>query len=429
MADLALRITGLAKEFQIGGKVEQYSTLRDSISNFGRRLRHPFKSRAADTKQFWALQDVSFDVHQGDIVGIVGHNGAGKSTLLKILSRITGPTKGRVEIHGRIAPLLELGTGFHPELSGRENIILSGAILGMRRAEILRKFDEIVAFAEIEQFIDTPVKRYSSGMYLRLAFAVAAHLDAEIIIVDEVLAVGDAGFQRKCINKMGDAAANGRTVLFVTHNMNAIRRWCTRGICLDHGTVVIDGDVAEAIQKYESTGLAEFGERRWDDLASAPGDEVVRLRRVAVLDATGEGRSQFTVREPVSVEIVYDVITPGQPLNVMCYFVDEAGQNKFVSIDNLDSPWKGQPRPVGRYRSVCHVPGDFLNEGLVRMHVVLTTSPFGVHAAVNFVTMFVVVDEMDGTGVRGDYPREWPDAHVRPRLMWDVTRTDLPAER
>lgn len=420
-----MRVQGLSKEYRIGGKMQSYATLRDTIAAFASRLRHP-RSGPNKTESFWALRDVSFDVNAGEIVGIVGHNGAGKSTLLKVLSRITSPTEGRAEIWGRIAPLLELGTGFHPELSGRENIILSGAILGMRRPEILRKFDEIVAFAEVEQFIDTPVKRYSSGMYLRLAFAVAAHLDAEIMIVDEVLAVGDAAFQKKCIGKMGDAAAGGRTVLFVTHNMNLIRRWCNRGICLSRGRVTVDSDVASAIREYEQSGLAEYGERLWDDPATAPGDDVVRLRRVVVLGADGNPRPQFSVHDSVTVEITYAVLKEGFPLNTLLYFIDDAGQTKFVSIDNLDSQWTDGPRPPGIYKCVCHIPGDLLNEGMVRLHVVVTTSPYNVHVSARFVAMFAVVDDMAPSGVRGNYPREWPEAQMRPRLQWDVTRADVP---
>ncbi|MFN0086387.1 MAG: ABC transporter ATP-binding protein [Blastocatellia bacterium] len=255
MKEIAIQARGLGKRYRIGGQAEKYRTLRDSFADFLasplRRISAPFRGRRDDERStFWALDGLSFDIAMGDVVGIIGRNGAGKSTLLKILSRITEPTAGTVEILGRVRSLLEVGTGFHQELSGRENILLNGAILGMRRAEIERKFDEIVSFAEVEKFIDTPVKRYSSGMYLRLAFAVAAHLESEILLVDEVLAVGDAAFQRKCLGKMGEVAEQGRTVLFVSHNMSAVKELCRRGILLDGGRIVFDGDSSPCIAEY-----------------------------------------------------------------------------------------------------------------------------------------------------------------------------------
>jgi len=254
MSDTAIRVEGLGKLFQIGTP-EQYQTLRDALKE---RVTAPFRfmrnggSGKASTETFWALRDVSFEVKHGEVIGIIGRNGAGKSTLLKILSRITGPTEGYVEIHGRVGSLLEVGTGFHQELSGRENIFLNGAILGMKKAEILRKFDEIVAFAEVEKFIDTPVKHYSSGMYVRLAFAVAAHLEPEILIVDEVLAVGDQRFQEKCLKKMGEVGKQGRTIFFVSHSVPSIQRLCKRVIVLDKGRVSNDGPAMEALAEYLS---------------------------------------------------------------------------------------------------------------------------------------------------------------------------------
>jgi len=252
--DIAIQVRGLGKKYEIGGPQEKYNTFRDAIVN---SVKSPFRRMAAkdsdqSTTEFWALKDVSFDVHKGEVIGIIGRNGAGKSTLLKILSRITLPSEGIVEIHGRIGSLLEVGTGFHPELTGRENIFLSGSILGMKKREIEEKFDDIVKFSEIEKFIDTPVKRYSSGMYVRLAFAVAAHLEPEILIVDEVLAVGDAEFQKKCLGKMGDISKEGRTVLFVSHNMGAIATLCNRGILLQNGGIVCNTKIRECISSYLS---------------------------------------------------------------------------------------------------------------------------------------------------------------------------------
>lgn len=249
--DTVIRVENLGKQYRVGGPGPRYRTLRDTLAGFAAA---PLR-RKQEAAPFWALRDVSFEVGRGEVVGVIGRNGAGKSTLLKILSRITGPSVGRIRLRGRIGTLLEVGTGFHPELTGRENIFLNGAILGMRREETARKFDEIVEFAEVERFIDTAVKHYSSGMYLRLAFAVAAHLEPEILIVDEVLAVGDATFQKKCLGKMGDVARTGRTVLFVSHNMGAIRSLCRRGIWLEKGAVVADGPVYDVVDRYLQTTL------------------------------------------------------------------------------------------------------------------------------------------------------------------------------
>jgi homopolymeric O-antigen transport system ATP-binding protein len=258
MRDVAIRAEGLGKLYYLGGKRDRYRTLRDTLTNTFispfRRAKQVLRAQTAGDTELdsiiWAVQDVSFEVKHGEIVGIIGRNGAGKSTLLKILARITEPTTGFAEICGRMGSLLEVGTGFHPELTGRENIQLNGAILGMKRAEIRQNFDEIVAFAEVEQFIDTPVKHYSSGMYLRLAFAVAAHLEPEILLVDEVLAVGDAAFQKKCLSKMGEVAGKGRTVLFVSHNMLAIQSLCTKTILLANGRIAINGPTEQAVTKY-----------------------------------------------------------------------------------------------------------------------------------------------------------------------------------
>lgn len=254
MTDIAIRVENLSKLYRIGAPRARHDTLRDVVSSLFRPRSSP-APRGTDT-DLWALKDVSFEIKQGEVVGVIGRNGAGKSTLLKILSRITEPTSGRVALHGRVASLLEVGTGFHPELTGRDNIYLNGAILGMKRREIDRKFDEIVDFAEIERFLDTPVKRYSSGMYVRLAFAVAAHLEPEILLVDEVLAVGDVAFQRKCLGKMGSVARQGRTVMFVSHNLAAIRRLCARSTLFHLGMIAADGDTWSVLEKYLGDGNA-----------------------------------------------------------------------------------------------------------------------------------------------------------------------------
>ena len=256
MSDIAIKVEGLGKQFRIGSP-ERYRTLRDTLTD---TLTAPFRfltndrSRIAPVETFWALKDISFEVKVGEVVGIIGRNGSGKSTLLKILSRITEPTEGHAEIHGRVGSLLEVGTGFHPELTGRENIFLNGAILGMKKADIRRKFDEIVAFSEVDKFIDTPVKHYSSGMYVRLAFAVAAHMEPEILIVDEVLAVGDVAFQKKCLGKMSDVAGEGRTVLFVSHNMGAIQKLCSKALWLQTGQLAAHGESGPVIRQYLGGG-------------------------------------------------------------------------------------------------------------------------------------------------------------------------------
>jgi lipopolysaccharide transport system ATP-binding protein len=309
MSDVAIRVERLGKQYRIG-KRERYRTLRDtltdSLSAPFRGLASAFRVPAADEARasgdlIWALRDVSFDVPQGAVLGIIGRNGAGKSTLLKVLSRITEPTEGRVELHGRVGSLLEVGTGFHPELTGRENIFLNGAILGMRKSEIARKFDEIVAFAEVAKFIDTPVKHYSSGMYMRLAFAVAAHLEPEILIVDEVLAVGDAQFQKKCLGKMGEVAKQGRTVIFVSHNFVAVQNLCSRALLLKDGQLAATGRTHAVLNEY----MAE-SERPETDLAlrsDRSGSGEVRFVNCAILSRSGEDRPVVRCGEDVTIRL------------------------------------------------------------------------------------------------------------------------------
>jgi len=292
-----------------------------------------------------ALRDISFDVASGEVVGIIGRNGAGKSTLLKVLSRITELSSGRIELYGRVASLLEVGTGFHPELTGRENIHLNGALLGLPRAGIRLKFDEIVAFSEIEKFIDTPVKRYSSGMYLRLAFAVAAHLDPEILLIDEVLAVGDARFQRKCLDKMEDVGHRGRTVLFVSHNMPAITRLCKRAILLEKGKIISDGPSQAVVNDYMTASWNASAEKVWEDRSEAPGSDVVRLKAVRIIDTEGQTTGAVDIRQPVGIEIEYEVIEQGHPLLPSIEVFSEEGLNLFSAHDT-EAEWRRRPRPA-----------------------------------------------------------------------------------
>jgi lipopolysaccharide transport system ATP-binding protein len=413
---LAIHAEGLAKRYRIGQRAG-YRTLREVLSSpFARLARGSEDDPAAFV---WAVEDVSFDVHPGEVVGIIGRNGAGKSTLLKILSRITDPTRGRVEMRGRVASLLEVGTGFHPELTGRENIYLSGAVLGMRRNEIVRHFDAIVAFSEIERFLDTQVKHYSSGMFTRLAFAVAAHLQPEILIVDEVLAVGDASFQRKCLNKMEDVGREGRTVLFVSHNMPAVTRLCPRTILLDKGRVLKDGPSHEVVGAYLSSGLGTTAAREWPDPVQRPGNEVVRLASVRVVQ-DGATTSAVDIRRPVAIQVEFDVLEGGGILVPNLHFVTEDGANAFVAAE-IDSPWHRKRRPAGRHTATAWIPGNLLAEGTYIVGVAISTlDPVRVHLHERDVVALQVIDSFEGDSARGDYGGPFPGV-VRPMLRWDAT--------
>ncbi len=403
--------------YTIGAAPNRYRTLRDTLVDFVREPIRRLRYGAGSGKEaFWALRDISFEVQQGQVLGVIGHNGAGKSTLLKVLSRVTEPTTGYAEIYGRVGSLLEVGTGFHPELTGRENIYLNGAILGMRRAEIERKFDEIVDFSGVEKFIDTPVKRYSSGMYLRLAFAVAAHLEPEILVVDEVLAVGDAEFQRKCLGKMSDVARSGRTVLFVSHNMSAILRLTEETIVLEHGQLALRAPSAQAVDYYLSSGFAESGERTWDAPFS-PGNP---FRPLALRLRDGQGRITNALRsvEPLTLEFEYELAQPVQGLRVGVYCSTMQGETIFTSFDT-DEPERYEAfgvRPAGRYLSRCVVPADFFNEGRY---------VFGVNASTYRVRRYfqderAIVFSIDPAGAPG---MQWPEVRlgpVRPRLDWEI---------
>jgi lipopolysaccharide transport system ATP-binding protein len=434
-ADWAITAEGLGKTYLIRHQTgSSYLALRDVLAErarrAGQRVIHPRGgSTTSDPsrEEFWALQDVSFTIRPGERVGIIGRNGAGKSTLLKILSRITDPSAGRLGIRGRVASLLEVGTGFHPELTGRENIYLNGAVLGMSRVDIKRKFDEIVAFAEVEQFLDTPVKRYSSGMYVRLAFAVAAHLEPEILIVDEVLAVGDASFQKKCLGKMEEVGGEGRTVLFVSHNMAAITRLCERVILLDQGHVMADGVPAQVVGEYLRSGMGSTAMREWPELQTAPGNDIVRLRAVRMRDRQGAVADTMDIRESICMEVEYDVLVPGQVIVPHADFVNEEGTTAFVTID-LDPAWHRRPRPVGTFISTVRIPANFLAEGSLVAGIALSTmDPFIVHVHVPDAVAFHVTDALDGDSARGDYGGQMPGV-VRPLLAWSDRLVGVPVE-
>jgi lipopolysaccharide transport system ATP-binding protein len=375
------------------------------------------QAEAADT--FWALQDVSFEVKHGEVVGIIGRNGAGKSTLLKMLSRITEPTHGRIEINGRVSSLLEVGTGFHGELTGRENTYLNGAILGMKRAEISKKFDEIVAFAGVEQFIDTPVKHYSSGMYLRLAFAVAAHLEPEILIVDEVLAVGDADFQKKCLGKMAGVADQGRTIFFVSHNMPAITRLCKRVLYMDEGRLRLDGSAHEVVKSYLHSELGTMSLREWPEFEKAPKGEIARLWAVRVRTDEGICTDKIDIRKPVGIEIEYEVLKPGFKLRSSIGVNNDEGVHVFEAIEN-NPDWRLRMRDPGRYRVTAWIPGNLLAEGTMIVDVGLgTVQPNILQFIVRQAVAFHVIDSCDGDSARGDYGGPLPGV-VRPLLQWDT---------
>jgi lipopolysaccharide transport system ATP-binding protein len=425
VTDVVIRVDGLGKRYRLGArKRSNYSTLRESLVDLA-RLPGKLLSRtnvAEDENTFWALRNVSFEVSRGDVLGVVGRNGAGKSTLLKVLSRIVEPTEGEATIVGRVGSLLEVGTGFHPELTGRENIFLNGAILGMRRAEILAKFDEIVAFAEVERFIDTPVKHYSSGMGLKLGFAVAAHLEPEILVVDEVLAVGDAAFQKKCLGKMGDVARQGRTVLFVSHNMAAAKSLCTRGLVLDAGQVVLTGDIQQAVDHYLGANIGGISERVWLDDKTAPGDERARLRAARTLNGEGRAVEQVSLSEPMMLEVEYEVWDAELPLNISVTVHSHDGILVFVTTNVTDQDFYAKPHLPGRYRSRVTIPGHFFNEGRYAFTVVLTERA---RKSVAVAHQAVAIDVVDLGENRGGYFGAWHGV-VRPLLQWRTASEQQP---
>ena len=366
---------------------------------------------------FWALQNISFEIKKGERVGIIGRNGAGKSTLLKILCRITDPTCGTVKIRGKVTSLLEVGTGFHQELTGRENVYLNGSVLGMSKQEMDRKFDQIVDFSGVEKFIDTPVKRYSSGMKVRLAFSVAAHLDPEVLIIDEVLAVGDADFQKKCINKMQDIGSQGRTILFVSHNMQAITRLCSRAISIENGKIIDDGPSNKVVHDYLTAGTGMTASREWKDPLKAPGGDVVRLRSVNVMDKNNRIAETIDIRKPVRIEMKYEVVKPNHILLPHFHLYNEEGIHAFVTMD-IDPDWRGKRRPVGNYCSSVWIPGNFLSEGMMYVAATLgTVSPRINQFYVQEVVAFNVVDTPNGDGARGDWALPIGGV-VRPLLDW-----------
>jgi lipopolysaccharide transport system ATP-binding protein len=405
----------LSKRYRIGKLQSAYGTLRDSLASAARRALS--REHRPHYDEIWALRNVSFELQEGEVLGVIGRNGAGKSTLLKILTQITTPTHGRATIRGRVGSLLEVGTGFHPELTGRENVFLNGSVLGMKRREIAAKFADIVDFAGVEKFIDTPVKRYSSGMSVRLAFAVAAHLEPEILLVDEVLAVGDAEFQRRCLGRMENLSESGRTVLFVSHNMQAVTHLCDRAILLDAGGIVRDGPSTEVVAHYLQTGHGSSSSREWPDVETAPGDDLVRLRSTRVVQ-DDTATSSADVRRPIGIEIGFTVLRPGNPVLPKIKVYDRDGDVAFNALDTSER-WHAPAEP-GDYVATAWIPSNLLNEGFtsVDVSVVSLDAPrVHHHAGVVDAISFHVHDPAVGDSARGLFTGQFKGV-VRPLLEW-----------
>lgn len=431
MSNIALKVEGLSKQYRIG-KQERYRTFRDTITDAVtapvRRVAGLLRGNAAAaanlTETIWALKDISFEVKHGEVVGIIGRNGAGKSTLLKILSRITEPTTGYADVYGRVGALLEVGTGFHPELTGRENVFLNGAILGMSREDIKRKFDEIVDFAGVEKFIDTPVKHYSSGMGLRLGFAVAAHLEPEILIVDEVLAVGDAEFQKKCMGKMSDVAGEGRTVLFVSHNMAAVQSMCTRAVWLNSGEVVEQGRTDAIVSNYLNRAIQSTTDQFFPDMEHAPGNDRIRVRRMRVVPAEGDPNTPISMVTPIRLEFEYWNLEPTL-LNLSLHIYTSDGILAFNTAPVHEVYWMKNPHPEGLFRSVCEIPGYLLNSGSYRVELLFVEDQARIVYKVSDALVFDVVEAIEVRGAASWFER-WAGV-LHPRLDWEtlpITETE-----
>lgn len=415
--ELALRCSGLGKRYQLGQSA-RYHALRDTMADMLKaplRLLRRHGTAPREDRLLWALRNLSMEVHRGEVIGIIGRNGSGKSTLLKLLARITRPTEGEAELRGRLGTLLEVGAGFHPELTGRENIFLNGAILGMRRAEIRRKFDEIVEFSECSRMLDTAMKHYSSGMYVRLAFAVAAHLETEILLVDEVLAVGDAVFQKKCLGKMNDVAHEGRTVLFVSHNMLAVDGLCTRAICLHDGRAILEGAPSFVTSTYLRNWLPQHTEVIYEDFQTAPGHELIRLHRAGA-HALDPQEPRITTRTPIIVEFEYWSTAGQAAFDLSSQVSNEHGIAVFET-----TPQRAIATPPGLVRTSFVIPGDLMNGGTYRVSLYAQIGGITYLAAWDDIVTFEVHNEAEQ--MSGPYYEAWPGV-VRPRLEWKTEYLD-----
>ena len=431
---VAIRITDLYKEYRLGviGSGTLYRDLQSWVANIqGKEDPNSLIGQSSEIvkkEKILALNNINLDIKKGEVLGIIGMNGAGKSTLLKVLSKVTAPTKGSIKYKGHIASLLEVGTGFHPELTGRENIYLNGAINGMQQREMTKKIDEIVDFAGVEKFLDTPVKRYSSGMFVRLGFAVAAHLDPDILIVDEVLAVGDAAFRAKALGKMKEKSkGEGRTVLFVSHNMESIKTLCSRTILMSNGSVVGDGSAEEIVNKYLSFSqqkVEEFaGERVWEQ-DSLPGNKHIKLKSIRTKNNNNSIMNEFDVTEDIIIDFEYIVTSEDLPIGFSMLLSNN--QNTiFSSFDNhIQHDWSNQPlHEKGHFVNSCYIPGNMLNEGVHSINLWCYSPPLNPNSAPHIKLLetlsFRVVDNYFGDSARGSFPYSWTALPTtRPKLKW-----------
>jgi len=426
MSNIVIKVENISKMYRLG--LIGYGSLKDDLRSAWARFRGKEDpnteigkdSRLGQHGEFWALRDLNFEINAGERIGIIGRNGAGKSTLLKILSKITAPTEGTIKVKGKIASLLEVGTGFHPELTGRENIFLNGAILGMRRREILKKFDEIVEFSGVSDFIDTPVKRYSSGMYVRLAFSVAAHLDSDILIVDEVLAVGDAEFQKKCIGKMEDVSkGQGRTILYVSHNLISVVNLCPTGLLLSGGQKIGQGNIRQIIQQYLDIKKGQDGRALWNTI-DAPGNDIVKLREVWVnQEENGRSSSEVDISKDIQINYRYEVCKGGVKLYSCLHLRDDYGTYVFATTNHSSvtlgrDPLGGEVHDTGMYHSVCTIPANFLNSGSYAI-----TPIIGQNISETILCCENVLSiNVNDTGVmRKEFTGTWIGI-VRPKMKW-----------
>jgi lipopolysaccharide transport system ATP-binding protein len=433
MSKKVIEVNNLGKQYRLGQVGT--TTIADDFKRWTYKIRgkeDPFlkvgeendRTKKGSSDYVWALKDINFSVEQGEVLGIIGKNGAGKSTLLKILSRTTSPSVGEYKIKGRVASLLEVGTGFHPDLTGRENVFLNGAILGMTKTEIKNSFDEIINFSGVERYIDTPVKRYSSGMYVRLAFAVAAHLNPEILIVDEVLAVGDIEFQEKCLGKMKDVAGNGKTVLFVSHNINAVRTLCNKGLFLKNGMVSDYGKINSVTESYLFEGLENKSIRKFKE-GEVIIDNFCSMISLTIFNQNNENVTEFDVTDEVNVEIAYKVHLQKYTFTVHFYLKNSSGDVLFVGMDNKYTPYINNPQPEGLYKETIKIDRNFFNEGNYSIQALICTFPTLVDnkfCTIDNALSFSITDKNLESGSRGSWNREWPNSLVRPDFKWRILK-------
>lgn len=430
MSEIILKAENISKQYRLGqigtGTISHdlnrwWSKVRGKEDPFLKVGETNDRSTKGESDYIWALKDINFEVKRGEILGIIGKNGAGKSTLLKILSRVTSPTTGEIKTKGRIASLLEVGTGFHPEMTGRENIYLNGAILGMTKAEIRSKIDEIIEFSGCERYVDTPVKRYSSGMTVRLAFAVAAHLEPDILVVDEVLAVGDAEFQKKAIGKMQDISkGEGRTVLFVSHNMDSIMRLCTRAILMKNGNIIEKGNVSKVIDTYLKTEFGITSQKLW---SSNNGNRLVKIRSIKAHDSSYESCKNFKITKKIGVTITYEILESGHKIHTALNFFNSSGVNIFDSHESGTKLYHDK-KEIGIYETTVWVYENLFSEGVIVIGVALVThNPFAVHFHEREAIAFNMTEDLNNSPTRGDYVGSLPGI-IRPNLQWESKKVN-----